>query len=62
MTNPDSASMLALGALSSDMHGEFNLPYGVNAFNYPVVDISYEQLDGNPAHSLVSVVRGALTS
>lgn len=62
MTTPDSTTMLAIGALGSDLHGDFSLPHGVSGTTYPIVDISYERVDGNPAHSLVSVVRGTLTS
>lgn len=62
MTTPDSTTMLAIGALGSDLHGDFSLPHGVSGTTYPIVDVSYEQVDGNPAHSLVSVVRGTLTS
>ena len=54
--------MRAIGALGSDMHGDFSLPPEVSGSNYPTVDVSYEQVDGDPAHSLVSVVRGTLTS
>lgn len=62
MATRDSTTMLAIGALGSDRHGDFILPLGVSGTTYPIVDISYEQVDGNPAHSLVSVVRGTLTS
>jgi hypothetical protein len=62
MATPDSTTMLAIGALGADLHGDFSLPHGVSSATYPIVDVSYEQVDGNPAHSLVSVVRGTLTS
>ena len=62
MASPDSVTMIAIGALGSDLHGDYSLPAGIRASEYPIVDISYEQVDGNPAHSLVSVVRGTLTS
>ncbi|CAB4939097.1 MAG: anti-sigma factor [Actinobacteria bacterium] len=62
MATPDAVTMLALGALASDQHGNFPVPPGVTTAEYPVVDVSFEQVDGNPAHSVVSVVRGTLTS
>jgi hypothetical protein len=34
----------------------------VNISTYPVVDVSIEPADGNPAHSGNSVVRGRLAS
>ena len=30
--------------------------------SYPVVDVSDEPMDGNPAHSTISIARGTLTS
>jgi hypothetical protein len=36
------------------------LPSGLDLGEYPLVDVSVEPLDGNPAHSGVSVVRGEL--
>ena len=38
------------------------VPAGVNLTDYPVVDVSLEPLDGNPAHSGTSVLRGTLQS
>ena len=35
-------------------------PTGSTSAHYPVVDVSVEPLDGNPAHSGVSVARGSL--
>ncbi|MBM7806813.1 hypothetical protein JOD57_002650 [Geodermatophilus bullaregiensis] len=39
---------------------EFELPAGVDIGEYPVVDVSVEQLDGDPTHSGLSVARGQL--
>ncbi len=39
---------------------EFPLPAGLDLGEYPVVDVSVEPLDGDPAHSGLSVARGQL--
>jgi hypothetical protein len=36
------------------------LPAGLDLGQYPLVDVSVEPLDGNPAHSGVSIARGEL--
>jgi anti-sigma factor RsiW len=38
------------------------LPAGLDLAQFPLVDVSVEQLDGDPAHSGVSVARGELPS
>ena len=38
----------------------FELPDGLDLGRFPIVDVSVEPLDGNPAHSGVSVARGVL--
>jgi Anti-sigma-K factor rskA, C-terminal len=51
--------MVAVGALHE---GTTTLPVpgGVSPGRYPVVDVSVQQLNGNPAHSDLSVARGLL--
>jgi hypothetical protein len=39
---------------------EFELPAGLDLGEYPVVDVSVEPLDGDPAHSGQSIARGEL--
>jgi hypothetical protein len=56
------ANKLVSLALLRGTHGRFALPPGVNIATYPVVDVSIEPADGNPAHSGNSVVRGRLAS
>ena len=51
--------MVPVGILRGDA-GRFELPDGVDLAKYPVVDVSEEPLDGNPAHSGVSVLRGTI--
>ena len=38
----------------------FELPNGIDLGRFPIVDVSVEPLDGDPAHSGVSVARGVL--
>jgi hypothetical protein len=53
--------MVPVGVLNGST-GRFTVPAGVNLTDYPVVDVSLEPLDGNPAHSGTSVLRGTLQS
>lgn len=58
---PDLSRLVSLGVMTSDS-GTFPLPAGLNLSEYPIVDVSDEPVDGNPAHSSVSIVRGTLVS
>lgn len=51
--------MVSLGHLTGGS-GEFVLPPGFDASDFPIVDISVEPLDGVPTHSGDSVTRGVL--
>lgn len=51
--------LISLGLLTGTS-GSFVLPDGVDLTEFPVVDVSEEPLDGDPAHSGDSVVRGVL--
>lgn len=57
LLRPDVSGMVTLGVLDGQS-GEFALPEGVDLGEYPVVDISREHLDGDPAHGGDSLVRG----
>ena len=57
---PDASSMIALGTLGPGETATLPLPAGISLADYPVVDISVEPYDGDPAHSTDSVVRGTL--
>jgi hypothetical protein len=48
----------SLGALKGD--GRFSVPEGLAIDDFPLVDVSIEPIDGNPAHSSRSVLRGEL--
>lgn len=54
----DVEGMFSLGVVRDD--GRFVLPTDVDPFDFPVVDVSLEPLDGNPLHSGRSVWRGVL--
>jgi Anti-sigma-K factor rskA len=59
LLSPDASQLVSLGV----MHGEsgtFSVPDGLDLAAFPVVDVSVEPLDGDPAHSGDSVVRGTL--
>jgi hypothetical protein len=55
---PDGARLQSLGITSGQ--GRFDVPDGIDPHGYPVVDVSREPPDGNPAHSGDSLVRGRL--
>jgi hypothetical protein len=51
--------VISLGFLSGS-EGQFVVPASVDLTKFSIVDISAEILDGDPAHSGDSIVRGAL--
>ncbi len=55
----DGEALISLGVLD-DSSGTFLVPDGVDLDEYRVVDISFEPVDGDPAHSGDSIVRGEL--
>ncbi|GAA1735450.1 hypothetical protein GCM10009809_33260 [Isoptericola hypogeus] len=55
----DVSGLVSLGILEGT-EGRFDVPDGLDLAAYPVVDVSEEPLDGDPAHSGDSVVRGPL--
>lgn len=59
--NSDVSDMYTLGLVTGET-GTFELPFGVTAEDYPIVDISIEPRDGVEAHSGQSVLRGVFTS
>jgi hypothetical protein len=58
---PDLSRLVSLGVMTSES-GTFAVPAGLDLADYPIVDVSDEPVDGNPAHSSVSIVRGTLAS
>lgn len=55
----DVTRLVSLGILQGG-EGRFTVPDGLDLADLPVVDVSEEPFDGNPAHSGDSVVRGIL--
>lgn len=55
----DGQALISLGVLD-DASGTFRVPDGVDLDEYRLVDISFEPVDGDPAHSGDSIVRGEL--
>jgi hypothetical protein len=56
----DDGKMVSLGTLDNG-NGTFTVPQGINTREYRVVDVSDEPPDGNPAHSGISLIRGAFS-
>lgn len=57
----DGGALISLGVLDGET-GTFPIPEGVDLAEYDLVDISFEPVDGDPAHSGNSIVRGQLSS
>ncbi|MFF1881340.1 hypothetical protein ACFVVC_07755 [Pseudarthrobacter sp. NPDC058196] len=56
----DLSGMVSLGVLAGET-GTYTVPAGVDLAQYPVIDISNQAYNGNPAHSDDSVARGMLS-
>jgi hypothetical protein len=56
----DASGLVSLGLLDGAT-GRFSIPAGIDLTEFPVVDVSAEPADGNPAHSGDSIVRGTLS-
>ncbi|WP_028046713.1 anti-sigma factor [Cellulomonas sp. URHE0023] len=59
LLKPDVSGLVSLGTLEG-ASGRFDVPDGLDLTQYSVVDVSQENLDGDPAHSGDSIVRGPL--
>jgi hypothetical protein len=59
LINPSVTELVSLGPLRAD--GDYDVPPGVDAAEFPIVDISDEPVDGDPSHSGDSVLRGQLS-
>lgn len=59
-SNADITELHSLGTITQS--GTFELPEGVGWKDFPIVDISVEPTDGDPAHSGQSVLRGHWTA
>jgi hypothetical protein len=59
LLKPDVSGLVSLGVLEGE-EGRFDVPDGLDLAAFPIVDVSEEHFDGDPAHSGDSVVRGPL--
>lgn len=59
LINEDGKRMVSLGVLAGE-DGTFQIPGDLPAQGYRIVDVSLEPDDGNPVHSLDSIIRGTL--
>ncbi len=59
LINAGVTELISLGPIRSD--GTYDLPAGLDPAAFPIVDVSFEPLDGNPQHSGDSVLRGQFT-
>ncbi|MDJ0348043.1 anti-sigma factor [Cryobacterium sp. PH29-G1] len=55
----DASGLVSVGFLDGST-GRFTIPASVDLAQYPLVDVSAEPADGDPAHSGDSIVRGRL--
>ena len=55
-----SRTQISLLGILSGAEGVFDIPDSLDIGEYPVVDVSDEPYDGDPAHSGDSIVRGRL--
>ncbi|MDR6972959.1 anti-sigma factor [Leifsonia shinshuensis] len=61
LMNSDLTKSISVGLLDGGS-GRFVMPPNIAAADYPVVDISQQPLNGDPAHSGDSIVRGRLSA
>ena len=61
LIDPDTLQMISIGVIGSETDVLLPLPSTVDLTTYRLVDVSAEPLDGNPAHSGDSLLRGTLT-
>jgi hypothetical protein len=59
LLNADASGLISIGFLDGST-GRFSIPASVDLDRYPLVDVSAESADGDPAHSGDSIVRGRL--
>lgn len=60
LADADLGRMYSVGVLDDDGHGRFTLPPGGGLSEFRTIDVSAEDLDGDPAHSTISVLRADL--
>jgi hypothetical protein len=60
LLDAEAGRLVSLGVLTGT-HSRLVIPEGLDLSDYPVVDVSREPLDGDPAHSSDSISRGELS-
>ena len=56
----DARSMISLGTVGPGERSTLPLPAGLSLDRFRIVDVSAEDIDGDPTHSAISVARGTL--
>lgn len=59
LTTADDSGLVSVGFLDG-VTGRFTIPHGIDLAAYPLVEVSAEFDDGDPAHSGDAIVRGEL--
>ncbi len=59
LLDPDTGALVSLGPVRTD--GEYEVPPTIDLVELPVLDVSVEPHDGDPAHSGDSLLRGEVT-
>jgi hypothetical protein len=62
LMDPSNAHLVSLGVLDQAGHGEYAVPAGLDLTMYSAVDVSLQPMNGSPAHSKNSAVRGTITA
>jgi anti-sigma-K factor RskA len=62
LMDPTDAHLVSLGVLGADGRGAYIVPVGLDLAQYSAVDVSLQPMNGSPAHSQVSAVRGFLVT
>lgn len=62
LMDPSNSHLLSLGVLGADGRGVCLVPPGLNLAQYTAVDVSLQPLNGSPAHSKHSAVRGIIAA
>jgi len=60
LIDPTNSHLVSLGVLSVDGRGAYLVPPGLDLAQYIAVDVSLQPMNGSPAHSKHSAVRGII--
>ena len=62
LMDPADSKLVALGVLGTGGHGDYVVPAGLDLTLYSAVDVSLQPMNGSPAHSSTSAVRGSIAT